>query len=437
MRTRSNRWSTLLTATRCLVGALSLAPGTRVLPAQEPRTGEDAVSPRPFTIHVDDAVLEDLAHRLARTRWPDQIPDSGWEYGVDRAYVRELVDYWRNGFDWRVQERALNAMPQFILPVDGIDVHFLHVRSPHESAQPLVLVHGWPGSVYEFYKLLPRLTHPEQHGGSADDAFHVVCPSLPGFGFSSRPVERGWNSQRMAEVVAKLMARLGYERYGAQGGDWGGGIVRWLASQDGGHCLGAHSNFPPGSPPGDDLMRGVTEAEIERFRRRQSELADQKAYGAIQGTRPLTLGYSLNDSPAGLAAWIVDKFWAWSDHGGSLEQSFTKDELLTNVMIYWVTETGPSSVRIYFESQHNLPRPGAMSPFSTSGPAAPVGFALFPKEINVPPRVWVERSVGPQMVHWTEMPRGGHFAALEEPELLADDIRAFFRSLRVGRDGQK
>ena len=234
-----------------------------------------------------------------------------------------------------------------------------------------------------------------------------------------------------AEVIAKLMGRLGYESYGAQGGDWGGGIVRWLAANDGAHCIGAHGNFPPGSPPGENPMHGVTQAEIDRFQQRRSELADHYGYSSIQGTRPLTLGYGLSDSPAGLAAWIVDKFWAWSDHGGELESSFTKDELLTNVMIYWVTGTMPSSVRIYFESRHNLPRPASMTPFESTGPAAPLGFALFPKEINVPPRAWVERSFGDRLVHWTEMPRGGHFAALETPELLAEDVRKFFRTVRM------
>jgi pimeloyl-ACP methyl ester carboxylesterase len=274
------------------------------------------------------------------------------------------------------------------------------------------------------------LTEPEKHSGKSEDAFHVVCPSLPGFGFSGKPVERGWSSQRMAEVCAKLMARLGYSRYGAQGGDWGSGITRWLAANDGAHCIGGHSNFPPGGQPADDPMRGVTPQEMERVRKRLAELADHRAYGAIQGTRPQTLGYGLNDSPAGLAAWIIDKFWAWSDHGGKLENSFSKDELLTNIMIYWVTESMPSSTRIYYESQHNNPRPPAMTPFQGTGKPSPMGFALFPKEINVPPRAWVERNVGGTLVHWTEMPRGGHFAAMEEPELLVNDIRKFFRALQ-------
>jgi epoxide hydrolase len=392
--------------------------------------GDDAAEIRPFTIAVDDAVLEGLQWRLSTMRWPDAIDESGWEYGIDLAYMQDLVDYWRTEYDWREQERRLNAFDQFVTTIDGIDLHFLHVRSPHENATPLVLVHGWPGSISEFAQIIPLLTEPEKHGGRADDAFHVVCPSLPGFGFSSKPTERGWNSQRMAETIAKLMARLGYDRYAAQGGDWGSGIVRWLATSDGGHCIGAHSNFPPGGPPADDRLRDVSQEELARFEERQQELADHKGYSAFQGSRPLTLGYSLNDSPAGLAAWIVDKFWAWSDHNGDLDNSFSKDELLTNVMIYWVTETGPSSVRIYYESRHDSPRPSTMTPFEPTGPPAPLGFALFPKEINVPPRAWVERSVGERMIHFTEMPHGGHFAALETPELLAEDVRLFFRKVR-------
>ena len=415
----------------CCVALRQLRAATAVFVLTAlPAAADEPDSIRPFKIEVDDDVLEDLESRLARVRWPDQIPDSGWEYGVNLSYMQHLVEYWRTEYDWRRHERALNEFPQFQTRIDGLDIHFLHVRSPHATATPLVLVHGWPGSVYEFYKIIPMLTEPERHGGAASDAFHVICPSLPGFGFSEKPRERGWNSQRMAETIAKLMARLGYEKYGAQGGDWGSGIVRWLANADGGHCLGAHSNFPSGSPPPDDPMTGATQAEFDRFQLRRQELADHGGYSAIQGTRPLTLTYGLNDSPAGLAAWIVDKFWAWSDHRGDLENSFTKDELLTNVMIYWITETAPSSARIYYESRHESPRPPSMSPFASTGRPAPLGFALFPKEINVPPRAWVERAAGKQMIHWTEMPRGGHFAALETPELLAADVRQFFAKLR-------
>ncbi len=417
-------------AVACLWGLVvcSTAAVAGVQAAEEPP--EAAVEIRPFQIAVEDAVLEDLNVRLARTRWPHQIDGTEWEYGVPLTYMRDLVDYWRTGYDWRAQERSLNQLPQFVTTIDGLEIHFVHVRSKEPDALPLLMVHGWPGSFYEFYKILGPLADPQAHGGDAADAFHVVCPSLPGFVFSSKPNERGWSSQRMAEVCGKLMARLGYDRYGAQGGDWGSGIVRALASADGRHCVGAHSNFPPAAQPMEDPMRGVTPEELERFQKRRRELADHFAYAAIQGTRPLTLAYGLNDSPAALAAWIVDKFWAWSDHGGDLARSFTRDELLTNVMLYWITQSMPSATRIYYESSHNLPRPASMTPFEGGGPPAPLGFALFPKEINVPPRAWVERNAGEAMVHWTEMPRGGHFAALEVPDLLVQDVRAFFRRVR-------
>jgi pimeloyl-ACP methyl ester carboxylesterase len=411
--------------------ALVLSGVASLWAQEQPDSAKRGSEPiEPFKIAVRDSVLRDLQERLGKTRWPNQIEGTGWEYGVPVEYMREFVEHWRTKYDWREQEQKLNAFPQFVTRIDGLDIHFVHVRSKHENALPLVIVHGWPGSFVEFTKIIGPLTDPVAHGGKAEDAFHVVCPSLPGFGFSSKPNERGWSSQRMAEVIAKLMGRLGYERYGAQGGDWGSGIARWLAANDGAHCIGGHSNFPGGSRPAEDPMRGVTEQELARFEQRVKDLNDHRAYGAIQGTRPLTLGYSLNDSPAGLAAWIVDKFWAWSDHGGDLDNSFTKDELITNVMIYWVTESMPSSTRIYFESQHNLPRPPSMTPFRGGGKASPMGFALFPKEINVPPRAWVERSMGGQLFHWTEMPRGGHFAAMEQPGLLVEDVRAFFRKVR-------
>lgn len=375
----------------------------------------------PFRIAVADSVLSDLKARLARTRFPDQVDKSDWDYGVELGYMKDLVRYWHDKYDWRAHEAKLNALPQFTTEIDGLKVHFLHVRSKEKNALPLVVVHGWPGSVYEFHKIIGPLTDPVAHGGKAEDAFHVVCPSLPGFGFSGKPREPGWSVSRMSEVVAQLMARLGYTRYGAQGGDWGANVASWLGGFDSKNVVGVHLNFVGGSPPKTgDPWKGVTEAEKARYEKRLDELKNHRAYGAIQGTRPQTLGYALNDSPAGLAAWIVDKFWAWSDHGGNLEKSFTKDELLTNIMIYWVTETAPSSARIYFERQ-----------FYTGGRKqgrVPVGVALFPKEINVPPRKWLELQYN--LVHFTEMPRGGHFAALEQPQLLVEDVRTFFRKLR-------
>jgi pimeloyl-ACP methyl ester carboxylesterase len=382
-------------------------------------------SVRPFRIDVDQAVLDDLQERLARTRWPDAIDGSGWDYGIDLGYMKDLVEHWRTKYDWRVEERRLNEFPQFKTNIDGLDIHFIHQRSKHEGALPLIIVHGWPGSFVEFTKIIGPLTDPEAHGGRVEDAFHVVCPSLPGFGFSDKPREPGWSVNRMSDPMAKLMARLGYTRYGAQGGDWGAGVSRWLGNFDAEHVAGVHLNFLGASaPPGDDPFAAVPPAERERMEKRRQELQNHYGYSAIQGSRPQTLGFALVDSPAGQAAWIIDKFWAWSDHGGDLDRSFTKDELLTNVMIYWVTQTGPSSARIYFERQ---PWNGGRR----SG-QAPLGFALFPREINVPPRKWLETQH--KLVHFTEMPRGGHFAAMETPELLVEDVRKFFRERRDAKN---
>jgi pimeloyl-ACP methyl ester carboxylesterase len=391
------------------------------LGAAQAQPKPDVAAIKPFQINVDDAVLKDLKERLARTRFPDTIDDSGWDYGVDLGYMKELVGYWKDKYDWRAQEKKLNELPQFTTEIDGLPIHFVHQRSKEKNALPLVIIHGWPGSFYEFHKIIGPLTDPVAHGGKAEDAFHVVCPSLPGFGFSGKPSKPGWSMSRMSDVVAKLMARLGYTRYAAQGGDWGAGVANWLGTYDSEHVVGVHLNFLTVGPPNkDDPYNGVTAEEKQRYEKRRDELQNQRAYGAIQGTRPQTLGFSLNDSPAGLAAWVVDKFWAWSDHRGNLDNSFSRDELLTNVMIYWVTETPTSAARIYFEREQY-----------TGGRKAgrvPVGVALFPKEINVPPRKWAEAQFN--LVHWTEMPRGGHFAALEQPTLLLEDIRTFSRKLR-------
>lgn len=399
-------------ANTCLVGLVALTAASAAF-AQEIR---------PFKIEVPEAELVDLKQRLARTRWPDEIDEAGWDYGVPLGTMKELVAYWRDQYDWRAAERKLNELPQFKTNIDGLDIHFIHVRSKEPAALPLVLIHGWPGSVFEFHNVVGPLTDPAAHGGKREDAFHVVCPSLPGFGFSDKPRERGWSVSRMSEVVAKLMARLGYTRYAAQGGDWGAGVARWLGSYDSEHVVGVHINFPGGGPPNQaDPWAGVTPEERARVERRRQELQGHGGYSSIQGTRPQTLGYALSDSPAGQAAWIVDKFWAWSDHGGNLENSFTKDELLTNVMFYWVTQSATSSARIYFERQQHT---GGRQPGRV-----PVGVALFPKEINVPPRKWVEAQY-PTLSHFSEMPRGGHFAALEQPQLLVEDVRTFFQKRR-------
>ncbi len=374
-----------------------------------------------FTIHIGDEVLADLKRRLAATRFPDQIPGTGWRYGTDLDYMRELVAYWRDRYDWRVHERELNRLEHYRTEIDGQQIHFVHARSRHENALPLLLVHGWPGSFVEFLKVIGPLTDPEAHGGSAQDAFHVICPSLPGYGFSEVTRSEMWDAQRMAEAFAELMRRLGYTRYGAQGGDWGAIITSCLALFDAQHMCGLHLNMPLAIAQEDRTDLSDAErrdlAEMAEFER------EETGYQKIQGTKPQTLGFALNDSPAGLAAWIVEKFRTWSDCGGNPENVFTKDELLTNIMIYWVTGTITSSMRLYYE----VFKHGRVF-FLANRIEVPTGVARFPREIMRFPRKWVENHYN--VTHWTEMPRGGHFAAMEQPELFVDDVRRFFRTLR-------
>jgi len=384
---------------------------------------------RPYTIQVPDADIEDLKARLALTRIPDQIPDTGWDYGTDMAYLRELIDYWRNDFDWREQESALKEFDQFVTQIDGVDVHFIHQRSTHEDAMPLLLTHGWPGSIAEFRKIIGPLTQPELYGGDPADAFHVVAPSLPGFGFSGKPEERGYNPERMAHTLAALMQRLGYARYGAQGGDWGAIINRIHAYRYADRLIGLHSNFVLANPPADQaLADAVPEAEMAAREQRQAFMLNEVGYQQIQGTKPQSIGVALNDSPAGLAAWIVEKFHGWSDidrrlpAGYGLEEKFTKDEILTNISLYWFTSSITSSARIYYENRNvAMQEPLGFVTVPTAG-------AIFPSEIYLTPRIWAEASYN--IVRWTAMPQGGHFAAMEEPELLLEDVRAFFRTLR-------
>jgi epoxide hydrolase len=382
--------------------------------------GQEAIVP--FKVHVEDSVLADLGQRLARTRFPGEIAGSNWDYGTNLAYVKELVTYWREKFDWRAAERRLNQFDQFTTRIDGVDIHFVHQRSKNPTALPLAVTHGWPGSVAEFTKIIGPLTDPAAHGGNASDAFHVVAISLPGFGFSGKPTERGYGPERIAGIVAQLMARLGYTRYGLQGGDWGSSISRFAALNDASHVAGLHLNFCLAGPPAGakDPNEGITPVELERSRARTAFFDTERGYFMEQSTKPQTIGYALDDSPAGLAAWIVEKFRSWSDVDGDVEKKFTKDELLTNIMLYWVTQSGASSARIYYENQRAKPPQGRVQ--------VPTACAVFPKEISIPPRRWVEAQYN--VTRWTEMPRGGHFAAMEEPELLVDDIRAFFRTLR-------
>ncbi|MFN8034829.1 MAG: epoxide hydrolase [Acidimicrobiia bacterium] len=371
-----------------------------------------------FRVHVDGAVLDDLRERLARTRFPDEIEDTGWEYGMPVGFLRELVDYWRDGYDWRAHESRINELEHFRTSIDAQSIHFVHARSRHPDAMPLLLIHGWPGSIVEFLDVIPMLTEPEAHGGAGTDAFHVVAPSLPGYGFSEPPRERGWDTRRIAAAFVELMHRLGYARYGAQGGDWGAQVATRIGALDPQHCVAIHLNMPLGTRPEepvpltDDDKAGL--AALARFQREES------GYAIEQSTKPQTLGAALEDSPAGLLAWIVEKFRTWSDCEGDPENAYSRDQLLTNVMVYWVTGTITSSMRLYREARISKDEPEYV--------AVPTGVARYPEEVLRYPRPWVERQYN--VTHWAVMPRGGHFAAMEQPALFAEDLRAFFRTVR-------
>jgi pimeloyl-ACP methyl ester carboxylesterase len=378
----------------------------------------------PFRIAVTDDVLKDLRGRLERTRFPDEVPDTGWEYGTPLKYTRELVDYWLNDYDWRAQERAINRFAHFRASVDGSGVHLIHEQGKGPNPKPLLLIHGWPGSIYEFMEIIPMLTDPGAHGGNPNDSFTVIAPSLPGYGFSDHPQARAMNVQAMGEMFHRLMTEvLGYNRYAVQGGDWGAAITSRIGETHADSVYGIHVNMVAIGPAEGRSAPELTAEEkvflgdLEKFRTAET------GYQWIQGTKPQTLAYGLNDSPAGLAAWIVEKFRTWSDCHGDVEKSFSKDQLLTNVMIYWVTQTINSSTRLYYESRHH---PWRLKPGTRI--EAPTGVALFPAELVRPPRHWAERAYN--VKRWTVMPKGGHFAAMEEPELLAADVREFFRDLK-------
>lgn len=371
----------------------------------------------PFRISVPDAVLADLRLRLNNTRWPDAETPADWSQGIPLAYTRELAQYWAHDYDWRTREAALNRFDQFTTEVDGLEVHFIHQRSPHEDAFPLVITHGWPGSIVEFSKVIEPLTDPTAHGGRAEDAFHVVCPSLPGYGFSGKPTATGWNARRVAAAWETLMTRLGYQRYGAQGGDWGAAVTADIG-RNVGHCVGIHTNMPMGRPPAD--LEHPTAEEKQALAAMRHYQRWDSGYMKQQSTRPQTLGYGLVDSPVAQLAWIIEKFWSWTDCDGHPENALSRDELLDNVMLYWVTGTGASSARLYWES--------ADSWGSGTRVELPTGVASFPREIGRAPRSWCEANYN--ITHWTTMPRGGHFAAFEQPELFVEDVRRFFATVR-------
>lgn len=377
---------------------------------------------RPFRIDVAEAVLDDLRRRLRATRWPDRETVDDWAQGVPLSYVQEVCRYWAEEYDWRAREAALNRFDQFTTRIGGLDgweVHFIHQRSPAPGALPLVITHGWPGSVAEFAGVIGPLTDPAAHGGDEADAFSVVCPALPGFGFSGKPDTSGWGVERVADGWCELMDRLGYPRFGAQGGDWGGHVTTLLGANHPERLLGIHVNMPivrldPGEGGADPDAAEQAALAARRYYDREDS-----GYSKQQSTRPQTLGYGLTDSPAGQAAWIVEKFAGWMDCDGHPENVLTRDELLDAVMLYWVTASAASSARLYWESFRKV-IPGFVP--------VPTGVAAFPKEIIPSAPRWVARRYN--LVHWTDMPRGGHFAALEQPELFVADVRAFFRGLR-------
>jgi pimeloyl-ACP methyl ester carboxylesterase len=373
----------------------------------------------PYRIAAPAAALEDLRRRLRATRWPERETVDDWSQGIPLAYVEDVCGYWAEKYDWRAREARLNRFPQFRTRLDGLAIHFVHVRSPHADALPLVVTHGWPGSIVEFQKVIEPLTDPTAHGGEARDAFHVVCPSLPGYGFSEKPARAGWNVQRIAGAWSALMARLGYERYAAQGGDWGAMVTSAIGVQDEAHCAGIHLNMPL-APPDPATLGELTEREQAALAALQHYEQWDSGYSKQQSTRPQTLGYGLVDSPAGQAAWILEKFWAWTDCDGHPENVLTRDELLDNVMLYWLPGTGASSARLYWES---FRKP------AFDEVRVPTGCSIFPKEILRTSRRWAEKRFR-NIVHWNELERGGHFAAFEQPDAFVGEVRACFRHVR-------
>jgi pimeloyl-ACP methyl ester carboxylesterase len=377
----------------------------------------------PFHVAVPESVLTDLHDRLTRTRWPDPAPHNNADYGIELASVQKLCEYWLHSFDWRKAEAKINSFAQVFTTIDGAGVHAIHARSPHEHATPLCLIHGWPGSVAEFLDIIGPLTNPTAFGGSVDDAFHVVCPSIPGYGFSGPTVDTGWGIKRVGEALHTLMNELGYTRYGLQGGDWGSVIASQMAADFGSSIIGMHLNMVLAFPAnGDSPMEGVTEEEMVDVAAMGSFQQTETGYQAIQGTRPQTLAYGLTDSPAGLAGWILEKFRQWTDCDGDPFAAVTMDQLCTNLMIYWATGTINSSTRLYYEALG----PGRGVGYASS--SVPTGCAIFPKELYRAPRAWASSRY--DIRHWTRFSKGGHFAAMEQPDSLVNDMRAFFRLVK-------
>jgi epoxide hydrolase len=379
-----------------------------------------------FRIEVGEAELRDLRERLRRTRWPEAETVEDWSQGVPRAYMQELCAYWLDGYDWRAAEARLNRLRQFRTRIDGLGIHFVHVRSPHAGALPLVITNGWPGSIVEYLKVIGPLADPAAHGGAEADAFHVVCPTLPGFGFSDKPAEPGWGVERIAATWTQLMERLGYERYGAVGSDWGTSVSTEIGQRAPEHVVGIHL-IPPLAAPDPATLDDLTDAERAALADLERAKEWESGYSAEQSTRPQTVGYGLVDSPVGLCAWIVEKFRAWTDCDGHPENAVTRDELLDNLMLHWLPGTGASSARLYWESIGQVSERFTGANVDTV--AVPAGCSIFPKEVPRPSRRWAARRFT-DIRHWNELEAGGHFAALEQPELFVDELRTFFRLVR-------
>ncbi|MEU4768534.1 epoxide hydrolase family protein [Actinosynnema sp. NPDC023794] len=385
---------------------------------------------QPFRVDIPDAVLDDLRRRLDHTRWPVDLPDVGWTRGVPPAYLRELVDYWRTDYDWRAAEARLNEFPQFTTTIDGANVHFLHVRSPEPDALPMVITHGWPGSVSEFLDVIGPLTDPRAHGGDPADAFHLVIPSFPGYGFSGPTSQTGWDLTRIAGAWATLMRELGYDRYVAQGADFGSGASIVLALVDPEHVAGVHLNTLVTTPSGDpEELVGLGDEDQARLDLHARFIRELSGSMKLQATRPHTVAYGLSDSPVGQLAWIVEKFKDWTDSAEVPEDAIDRDRILTNAMIYWLTGTGGSSAQLYYEVADALPVNVTTGRYPTV--SAPLGVAVYPGALFKPIRRFVERDFT-SIVHWAEFDRGGHFAAMEEPDLFVDDLRAYRRALKDG-----
>ena len=374
---------------------------------------------KPFKIAVKDEVLSDLKLRLANTRWPEKETVDDWSQGIPLAYTQEVCRYWLEEYDWRAREALLNRYNQFTTEFDGIDIHFIHARSPHENARPLIMTHGWPGSIVEFQKVIGPLIDPVAHGGNAEDAFHVVCPTLPGYGFSGKPSKPEWDIGKIARTWNDLMLRLGYDKYFAQGGDWGGLVTATIGEQNLGNCEAIHLNIVIVEPD-PDTMDDLTDLEKSALAGMQHYKDHDSGYSKQQSTRPQTVGYGLTDSPAGQLAWVLEKYWSWTDCNGHPENVLSRDELLDNIMLYWCTASAASSARLYWHSFNEL---------STGDIILPTGCSVYPKEIFRASRRWAERRYK-KLIHWSVLDKGGHFAAFEVPEVFVKEVRNCFRSVR-------